>query len=265
MPSPSAKPHERDHCFVVPAYGDSPFLAGCLASLRAQTLQSRIVVATSTPSPFIEAEARKAGAELMINPQRQGIAADWNYALRATEARFVTLAHQDDLYRPDFLARSLAGWKGRAEAALCFTGYQEIDDDGRPVSSKISKAKHLIERVTLGRAAVVRGARLRAYLSFGNPLPCSSVTFDLSRLAGFSFSGGFDSNLDWDAWRRLQHQGETFLRVPERLVGRRHNPLTETSRLIQNGRRQAEDRLMFRQLWPRPLGDLIACLYRAGY
>jgi hypothetical protein len=246
------------------AYGDSPFLAGCLASLRNQTLAPRVVVTTSTPSPFIETAAAAASAPMVVNARRAGIAADWNFAMRTAQARYVTLAHQDDTYGPTFLAETLTAFN-RDEGVLCFTSYQEIDDEGMPVSSKISKAKHLIELVTLGGARVIRGSRLRAFLSLGDPLPCSSVTFDMVRLGDFAFSDEFAAVLDWDAWWRLMVAGETFLRVPQRLVGRRHNALTETSKLLKNGTRRVEDLAMFRRAWPRPWSDLIAFAYRAGY
>jgi glycosyltransferase involved in cell wall biosynthesis len=250
-----------DHTFVVPAHGDSPFLAGCLASLRAQTLASRIVVATSTLSAHIASAARAAEVEVVVNPERRGIGADWNFALDRAGRRFVTLAHQDDVYAPGFLEQTLAAF-ARQEGGLCFTGYQEIDDAGAPVSSRVSRVKHLIEAATLGRARAVRGPRLRAYLSFGNPLPCSSVTFDTARLPGFRFSEAYASNLDWDAWWRLMAAGETFARAPARLVGRRHNALTATARLKRDGTRAAEDLILFRRAWPRPLADLIATVYR---
>src|SRR5438105_2002432 len=97
-----------DHAFVVPAYGDSPFLADCLRSLKAQTIAPRIVITTSTPSDFLEASARDFDAPLIVNPRREGIGGDWNFAMRATDARYVTLAHQDDVYYPAFAQRSLA-------------------------------------------------------------------------------------------------------------------------------------------------------------
>lgn len=255
----------RRHAFVVMAHGDSPFLSGCLASLRAQTRPSGILVTTSTPSPFITAAAEAAGAPLLVNPQRDGIAADWNFALAAAEADLVTLAHQDDVYFPRFTERTLAAFEASAEAALCFTGYDEIGDEGAPRTSRISLVKHLIEAVTLGRRRRVGGARLRAFLSLGNPLPCSSVTFAREKLGTFVFSGAYRSNLDWDAWLRLQESGAVFARVPDRLVGRRHNPLTETSRLIREGVRAREDLELFRRLWPGPLAEAIAFLYRASY
>jgi len=252
------------HAFAVLAYGNSPFLRACLASLKAQTVQSRVVIVTSTPSEFIRDASREFGVDLIVNPLREGIAGDWNFGLAATGARFVTLAHQDDIYEPGFLAETLSVFDAR-NGQICFTGYQEIDDAGARKSSKISKVKHLIEFLTVGRAQAVRGWRLRAYLSFGNPLPCSSVTLDTAALESFSFSGDYASNLDWDAWWRLMAAGKTFLRAPGRLVGRRHNALTATSGLIKDGTRAVEDLVMFCRAWHRPLGDAIAFVYRAGY
>jgi glycosyltransferase involved in cell wall biosynthesis len=254
----------RQHAFVVLAYQASPFLADCLGSLAAQTVKSRILVATSTPNDLIAAAAAALGLGVTVNPERQGIAGDFNFGLRASGARFVTLAHQDDTYAPDFLERSLAEFAAH-EGSLCFTSYVEIDDAGRPMRSKVSFAKHAIEGLTLGDHHVLRGARLRAFLSLGNALPCSSVTYDLARLGDFAFSTDFVSNLDWDAWWRLQVAGHTFLRAPYPLVGRRHNDLTETSRLLRDGTRRTEDLAMFRRAWPSPLAEVIAAAYRAGY
>lgn len=247
------------------AHGDSPFLDGCLRSLRAQTVASGIVVTTSTPSPLIDRAAAAQDAPVVVNPRSEGIAADWNFAMSVPQAHRVTLAHQDDIYFPAFAARSLGLLDDHPEAVVCFTGYEEVDDDGQITGSKLSFVKHLLERVTLGDHTVARGARLRAYLSFGNPLPCSSVTFDRDRIGDFRFADNLSSNLDWDAWLRLAEKGQALARAPERLVGRRHNALTATSRLIRDGVRQREDLMMFRRLWPSPLAEAIAYAYRASY
>ena len=253
-----------DHAFVVLGYKLSPFLAGCLDTLVAQTTPSRIVISTSTPNELIAQQAERVGAKVLINPKSDGIGADWNFGLRATGARYVTLVHQDDTYRPGFLQKSIELLR-RHDGDLCFTGYQEIDDEGRPTSSKISKVKHLIEAATLTPVRQPSAARMRAFLAFGAPLPCSSVTYDVSRLDDFEFSRDYAANLDWDAWLRLIDMGKRFVRHPARLVGRRHNALTATSQLIANGCRRREDLDLFRRIWPRPIGDTIALLYRAGY
>ena len=253
------------HAFVVPAYGESPFLGACLDSLKSQSVPSEVTITTSTPSAYIETAARSAGARLIVNETAAGIASDWNFALLATTARRVTLAHQDDVYFPRFLEETLRLLDAFPDAALCFTGYAEIDDTGAVTSSRISGVKQFLEAVMLGRTHRPSRARLRGFLSFGNPLPCSSVTFDRRRLVGFAFDGAYRSNLDWDAWWRLLTEGRTFVRTPERLIGRRHNNLTETARLIDSGVRRAEDLAMFRRRWPRPLAAAIALLYGAGY
>ncbi len=254
-----------DHAFVVMAYGDSPFLPACLASIAAQSRRSAVLVATSTPSEFIRRSAEVASVPLIVNPHRAGIAADWNFALQTADARHVTLAHQDDVYFPAFLERSTDLLAADEGAVLAFTGYVEIDDHGAPGRSRISLAKHALERAILGSAARPSRRRLKAFLSLGNPLPCSSVTFDRGRLGDFAFSDAFKSNLDWDAWLRLLDGGARFVRTPERLVGRRHNPLTATATLTREGVRRSEDEIIFRRLWPRPLADLVAFAYRAGY
>jgi hypothetical protein len=236
-----------------------------MEGLAAQTVKTGVVVATSTPSPLIESIAARFNAEVKINPRAEGIGADWNFGLNASSADLVTLAHQDDTYDPRFTERTLDLFDRNTDAAVCFTAYDEIDDEGRAMTSKISLVKHALEAIILGSREQISGARLRAFLAFGNPLPCSAVTFNRTRLSDFRFSLEYKSNLDWDAWLRLQERGEVFLHAPERLIGRRHNPMTETSRLIREGIRQKEDLQMFNRLWPAPFGRALAYLYRAGY
>ncbi len=256
---------EPGHAFVVMAHGESPFLEDCLRSLRCQTRPSRITMTTSTPSAFVRDAARDFACDLIVNPRREGIAADWNFALRATQARYVTLCHQDDVYFPLFLERSLGRLEQCGDATLCFTGYRQIADDGSPTRSLVSMVTHGLEWATLGNRTRPSPRRIRAFLALGNPLPCSSVTFDRSKLGAFRFCDQFQSNLDWDAWLRLAQRGDGFVRDPLKLVGRRRNSLTATSGLIATGVRRREDLGMFRRLWPTPIAEIVASLYRLGY
>jgi putative flippase GtrA len=253
------------HTFAVLAYGDSPFLPGCLKALAAQTVQSRIIVLTSTPSEFITDAARSAGVDLRINPKREGIGADWNFALNSAGSRYVTLAHQDDVYFPDFLAKTKALFDANPDGAIAFTGFREIGDGGEPKTSLVSAVKHVLSAVFLNGRARVQGLSRRLFLSFGDPLTCSTVTYDLKNLPGFSFSTDLASNLDWEAWWRLHLEGKLFLHAPQKLLGRRHNELMETSRVIASGQRQAEDAMMFSAIWPKPIAKLLHVFYAASY
>lgn len=254
-----------NHTFVVPAYKKSPYLPACLASLKAQTIGSAIVIATSTPNAFVANVALAHGIEVVVNPISGGIAADWNFALAASGSRYVTLAHQDDVYAPTFLATTAALLARHGDATLAFTAASEIDSAGTARSSKVLRVKDLLLATFAGRREIVRGVRGRLLVSFGNPISCSAITYDRHRLGDFSFAGDLQSNLDWLAWVTLLERGDRFAYSGERLVARRYNDETETSRLLRSGRRRVEDHLMFDRLWPRPISVLLKRAYALGY
>lgn len=258
-------PSASDHAFVVLAYERSPFLGACLASLKAQTLAARILIVTSTPNLDIAAQAQRHDLELKVNPDRAGMAADFNFGLGASGARLVTLVHQDDLYQPAFLQRTLDLFAHRPQGALSFTGYREIDDTDRVRRSKISIANDLLTAASLGNTDTVTSLRSRLFLGLGCAIPCSSVTFDMEKLAGFSFSTDLSCCMDWDAWWRLRQEGALFLRTGERLVHRRYNGQTATAQAKREGRRQSEDLAVLRAIWPWRIGDLVHRVYSLGY
>ena len=93
------KTENKEHTFVVCAYGESPYLEKCIDSLENQTVKSRILIATSTPGPYIEKIAAAHHLEIRVNTGEKGIAGDWNFAYSCANTSYVTLAHQDDIYR----------------------------------------------------------------------------------------------------------------------------------------------------------------------
>ena len=103
------------HSFVVCAYGRSPYLQECVESLVRQTKKSRILIATSTPNEMITAVAEQYNLRVIVNPRKCGIAVDWNFALRQTDTRLVTIAHQDDVYEPAYTEKVLKAFRKRQE------------------------------------------------------------------------------------------------------------------------------------------------------
>lgn len=256
-----------DHAFVVPAYGDSLFLAQCIASLQAQRgPASAIAVATSTPSPAIERVARDAGVALRVSPVRASIGADWNFALGCATAPFVTLAHQDDLFRDDYVERMRTAIAPVPDVLMAFSDFDEIDPSGpRPMYANLRVKRFLVRRAFSGSAAIARREDKRRLLAWGNPIGCPSVVLNRVRIPAFRFDEAMGSNLDWEAWLRLADERGSFVHVGEPLVTRRIHPASETTSLIADARRVAEDRAMFRRLWPAPVAEAIAAVYRLGY
>ncbi len=255
------------HEFVVLAHGDSPYLPECLRSVCTQQEESRVIVTTSSPSAYIFGIARSFGVTVHVCERKAGITADWNFGLERASADIVTLAHQDDVYYPGFAQETCRLFHISSNASLCFTDYDEIDARGHALArGRVLKIKRLLRAYAVGEREVVESrSRKRRLLSFGSVIPCPSVSLNRRLIPGFRFSDDFQINLDWDAWWRLHALEHPFVLSRNVLMGHRLHRDAETSRGKRDGRRMDEDRKMFRRIWPLPVADVLATLYRIGY
>lgn len=249
------------HVFVVPAFGRPPWLAECLESLQQQTVRSPIVVATATPNDHITAIARRFDVPIRINRVAAGIGPDWNFALAVAEARWVTLAHQDDWYAPAYTERFLVAAGEAAAPLLVFSSALERGGDrAEPRHPRVKRL--LCEMAFLGQAVIASPRRKTLLLSFGDPIPCPTVMLHRSALPDFSFPSGFDAALDWAAWLELARGPGEFVYVREPLVHRRVHRASATH--VHLEARAEEDGRILRSLWPRPVAAAIGALYAAG-
>jgi hypothetical protein len=236
-------------------------------SLLAQSQEdSHVVVTTSKPSTHIAEVARRYDIPLLVNPQRASIGCDWNFALSATSAPLVTLAHQDDAYRADYVSVMLDAAQRHPDFLFAFSDYSEATAEGpRPANFNLRLKQFLCRRAFRRREAITTRTDKRRLLAYGNPICCPSVVINRARLPDFRFDETMRSNLDWAAWLALASDSGAFVYVREPLVIRRIHPASETSLVIADERRCAEDRSMFRRLWPGPVAALISLIYRASY
>jgi glycosyltransferase involved in cell wall biosynthesis len=254
------------HSFVVPAFGDSPHLEECLASLRAQEQPSEVVISTSTPSRHIEEVASKYAVSVRETRQPGGIGSDWNAALRAAPTAWVTLAHQDDVYLPSFSRKVAQRLADHPDALLCFTSYRELKADGvRDINRNLRIKNVLIELAFLFGDSILSQRRKLRLLAFGSPIPCPSVTFNMARLGTFQFSTEHKVNADWKAWLDLARRNGAFVRIREVLLHHRIHAQSETWTRIVDGTRRREDLECFSDVWPRPAAEFLARLYSQSY
>lgn len=256
-----------DHTFAIPVYRAAPHLAALVASLRSQTATgSRILLATSTPSTELEDFARRERLPLHINPRRLGIAADWNFALESVSTALATLAHQDDLFAPLYLAHLTAALRRHPGAVIGFSDYTEHTPLGpRPLNINLRLKRALTERAFRGRECISESRDKLRLLSLGNPICCPSVILDRVALGEFRFPEGLQTNLDWLAWLGLSRRPGGFVYVRERLVSKGVHTASETTATIANRARAREDRMLFEAMWPRPVAAALSAFYRLGY
>jgi len=254
-------PDTPRHMFAVPAWGESPYLADCLDSLTAQTLPGPVRVCTSTPSPGLESLCRRKGVDYRVNPLRQGLAADWTFAYQTSETDYVTLAHQDDVYHPDYAAACCRRLEGQAGLQMVFTDYAVLRG-GRVMHRPASL---LIKRLMLWpfylktqwSVSCIR----RMVIRFGNPVCCPSVMYHKRRLGDWAFDAGYAFNADWDAWIRMTGLPGAWGYIRRPLMQHRIHGDSETTRLIRSGVRREEEFRCLARLMPPGL----ARLYLHGY
>ena len=114
------------HSFAILAYKDSPFIEECILSLINQTVKSDIYIATSTPSEFLTQLAEKFELKIFVTEPGKGIAHDWNFSLKQATTKYLTLAHQDDIYLPNYTENCIKQAENFNDSLICFTNYSEI-------------------------------------------------------------------------------------------------------------------------------------------
>lgn len=255
---------EGIHTFVVCAYKDSPYLEECIMSLKSQTVASKIIMITSTPSEYIEGVSKKCEVPLYINEGEGGIAQDWNFGISKCNSRYVTIAHQDDTYESEYLETIMRKLQSKPKALIAFSDYGEIRK-----GIKVNKSKLLrIKRILLCPMKIERLQDKRIFkkliLMFGNPICCPSVTYNMDRLSTPIFEIKYGSNLDWQTWVELSLKRGDFVYCDSILMHHRIHQDSATSGLIENSGRSKEDFEMFTKLWPKPIAKVIGKIYKNG-
>ncbi|WP_322354535.1 glycosyltransferase [Paratractidigestivibacter sp.] len=254
------------HTFAVCAYGKSPYLRECLDSLRAQRgPESEVFIATSTPSEWLDDIASEYGLPVYVNTGKSGIGEDWNFAYLQASSQFVTIAHQDDVYLPDYARAAVDALSSDVASLIYFCDYGElrcglsVDD-----SDFLTVKRRLLRRLANPANAAKRNAK-RSALRFGSAICCPAVTFNAKNCPNPPFVVGMKSNLDWATWEVLSRLDGSFLYDKDHILMRhRIHPESTTSELIASRKRDEEDLEMLQKFWPNPVAALIEHVYSRG-
>lgn len=253
-----------DFTFAVCAYKNSPYLEEAVRSVVKQTVKAKILVATSTPSDYIADIAQKYGAEYFVNPEPgKGIAADWMFALSCVKTPYAVIAHQDDIYFPEYAERVLQAFRKNPDSLIVFTDYGDLMDDGKVHKNRFYLwikrflllpfyFKHAL-RSRFGKQSVVR---------WGNAISCPAVSYNLSTLGEFGFDTSYSVNLDWAMWLKLSERKGAFVFVPRRLMAHRISGDMETAAAILDNRRYQEDLRILEHIWGKRKAGFLMKFYK---
>ena len=253
------------HCFAICAYKDSPYLENCIESLKAQTVKTNILLATSTPSEFIENLAKKYEIPYYVRQGKSDIQDDWNFAYDKAQADYVTVAHQDDQYHPDYAKTMLEMCAQHDDVSLFLTDYLPIkggEIGKRDINSKIRR----LLRTPLKSARLANKIWWKKrVLCLGNSICCPAVTYHKARLGENIFTSEYKYNLDWDTFYKFACIPGRFVYADQPLTYYRVHDGATSKEFIENHLRINDDISMFRKFWPDWLVRLIMVFYKKAY
>lgn len=252
------------HTFVVCAYKKSEYLEQCVESLVNQTLKTHVVICTSTPSEFITSIADKFGVQLLVRKGESDIQDDWNFACSQVDSEWVTVAHQDDIYYPDYAKCIVQAVEQNPESIIAFSDYVPIIH-GKPSMDINCRLRHLL-RAPMKSKLLSKSHFFKKYcLAFGNCICCPTVTYHKALIDGPIFTSELKFSLDWDTYLKYSYYKERFLYVDKPLAYYRIHEEATTKDFIVSNRREAEDRYMFNQFWPKWITNILMRLYVKAY
>lgn len=250
----------NNHTFVICAYKESKYLEECIKSVKEQTVKSNIILSTSTPNDYIRKLAKQYDIKMYINEGEKGIGQDWNFGISQTTTDYVTVAHQDDIYKPNYLEEIVKKIEKKKDFIIAFTDYREIKN-----GKEIELTRNLkIKKILLFPLRIFRKSRLikRGVLSLGSPICCPSVTVN-AKLAGKKpYETKLKCDLDWETWEKMSKTKYPFLYISKELMCHRIHEESETSNLIENNIRLEEDLIMLKRFWPDGIAKFIMKFYK---
>ena len=253
------------HTYSVCAYRKSRYLEACIKSLIQQTMPSNIILCTSTPNSWIRHISQKYNIRLYVRNGESNIRDDWNYAFNQADTPYVTLVHQDDLYRRDYTEAFLRHLQAsRGEFSIYFTGYRPLKKN--KISTDANCIIRAFLRIPYKTQIVSRSKSLRKYpLALGNSICCPTVTYNKRILGDHVFTSNLKFNIDWDTFFKLSKLDYPFAYNPSSLVFYRIHEDATSMTFINNHDRIVEDTLMFKKFWPPKLASLLMHFYTKAY
>ena len=255
------KKYNTNHTFAICAYGESEYLEECISSLLNQTVKTNILISTSTPSEYIYKMAEKYGLPLCINKGEHGITQDWNFAYEHADTDYVTIAHQDDIYEPEYAEKIIKEMAKSDNSIIAFSDYSELRNGEKIHDTTMLKIKRIMLLPLRIKAFWKSKFIRRRVLSMGDPICCPAVTFDLENVKRPIFADGFRSCEDWEAWEKLSRLKGKFIYINEPLMCHRIHEESATTAIIHDNARVQENYIMYCKFWPKPIAKLINHFY----
>lgn len=247
------------HTFAILGYKESPYLEECVLSLKRQTVKSDMYISAAEPSRFLHAIAQKYNIPLIVSANSKGIGYDWSAAYGLCKTKYLTLAHQDDIYLPEYTASCLnEANKAKGQDVIIFTDYYEHFYDTVLAYTGNLLIKKSALSIFFTKNHLYSKSAKKCLVYFGNPISCPTVMYNKEIIGDFRFSDNFSCSLDWDAWIRLAKKDGGFCYIRKKLLIHRIYEQSQSYIMTQKRLRKKEETAVLEGIWPRPVAEVIS-------
>lgn len=223
---------------AIPTFNGSAHLAETLAGILDQrgAAFDLLVCDDRSDDDTVAVVRDRAGdrARVEVNPERSGLAGNWNRCVALARTPWVAVFHQDDVMRPGGLARRIDALTRPGADALGMLAEPAdvVDASGRVVPPSVVGYGGVDDLDPSGSGVVdFAPGEFSQRLAASNVLRCSAVT--TSRRAHQAL-GGFDPSwryvVDWEFWLRAADRFAVRWIVGPPLVSVRWHAASETHR-----------------------------------
>jgi hypothetical protein len=180
------------------------------------------------PQRFLT-ECGARGIGVHRNPQRLGLAGNWNACVEHARGRWVHILHQDDFVLPGFYAALRHGIDSSSSIGAVFCDTYFVDRHER---------RRTRTTIRTHRAGILKDWQQHVFVQLAIQTAAIIV-----RREAYETIGGFDDEfayvLDWDLWKRLAVRYPLWYE-PQPLACYRMHRTSQTARLRRTGRNVAE-------------------------
>lgn len=249
------------HTFVVLAYKKSAYLENCIKSVLNQTVDSKVIIATTTDNQYIRNMAEKYKLEVKVGIHTN-IGGDFDFAINCADTPLITVAHQDDEYKENYTEEVIKQYNTNSKITIIFTDYYEIRNNKKVYSNKNLKIKRFLllplRFKSMGKYKFFK----RLVLRFGCSICCPAVTFVRKNCPKKIFTCELKCDVDWYAWEKLSKLDGYFIFISKKLMGHRVHEESTTSSILNDNIRENEDYNMFKKFWPAWIAKGLNKLYK---
>jgi glycosyltransferase involved in cell wall biosynthesis len=253
-----------NHTFVILGYKTFTYFDECMASLLNQTVQSKIIMTSSRINDESRALAAKYNIPLIGNDLHLDFSGDLNAAYKAADTEYMTFMHQDDWIEPDYLELTMQAAEKYPDASMVFTNYKEFRD-GKFITTNLNmKIKNLILAFFYNFSGNIKNKFWKKLsFAFGNPVLPATILFNKKLCCEIIFDSIYKVSPEWDIMVKLSEKPGRFVLINKPLyIYRLQGGLVSAADLVQ---RAFEDRLIFEQLWPKPIANAFCRFYKLCY